>query len=255
MVNRTARINGSAGGGEIMCSLDVLREIQARVKETGPETEYSWAQPPQAIAAIRQLGITLIDKGIYQLKGLELPETLTLIYPDEVAGRQQLSELLEDAKPPESARPRVRLSASLIRQLAVIAVRLETLATGRVYRPFVQRKGSVVSTKDATDQNAQLENLPSDLYLVAEENLLVPPIHDKATDSELEVVLDSLATRIENALLSISLKHTEPLGAGQAILSALQRRGGIDQRMLEQILTFLEGSDGEDEDDTFTVEE
>lgn len=254
MVNRTARINGSAGGGEIMCSLDVLREIQARVLESGAETEYSWAQPHQAIAAIRQLGVTLIDKGSFQLKGLELPETLTLIYPTELAGRQQLSELSERPKPPEGARSRVRLLA-LIHQLYVIVVRLETLATGRIYKPFVQRKGSVVSTKDAADQHAELESLSPDLYLVAEENLLVPPIHDNATDAELEVILDSLATRVENALLSISVKHVQPAGAGQSILTALQRRGGINEQMLEQILAFLECSDGEEEEDTFTIEE
>ncbi|KAG0696369.1 nucleotide cyclase [Suillus ampliporus] len=85
MVNRTARICGSAAGGQIMCSADVVREIRASVFETGPHTDF---QPAEALETVREM--VLIPKGEIELKGLDVPEMAALAYPSALLGRQNL---------------------------------------------------------------------------------------------------------------------------------------------------------------------
>ncbi|KAJ7861549.1 hypothetical protein B0H14DRAFT_3616970 [Mycena olivaceomarginata] len=55
MVKRSSRIESSAAGGYIMCRSDVIREINAKIFESEPETEYCEAQPQEAIDGIRRL--------------------------------------------------------------------------------------------------------------------------------------------------------------------------------------------------------
>ncbi|KAG6855458.1 hypothetical protein H0H87_002500 [Tephrocybe sp. NHM501043] len=88
MVNRSACICGNAGGGEIMCSAEIFRELNYSINRTGRETEYSKFQPPQAIDEIRQMGVHIADVGEVKLKGLEVPENISLLYPSQLAGRQ-----------------------------------------------------------------------------------------------------------------------------------------------------------------------
>ncbi|KAH9829119.1 adenylate cyclase-like protein, partial [Rhodofomes roseus] len=125
MVNRSARIEGAAAGGQIMCSADVVREINARILETEPETEYSHLQPSQAVEAIRNSGIVVVPVGQVKLKGLEVPETLSLVYPRDLSGRQSLVKT--DANPSAS---RVQFSVNQMRELAMLCVRLEMLSSG-----------------------------------------------------------------------------------------------------------------------------
>jgi class 3 adenylate cyclase len=60
MVIRAARISGNVAGGQIMWSAAVVREINAKIFETGPDTEYSEFQPTQAIEVIRQMQIAVV---------------------------------------------------------------------------------------------------------------------------------------------------------------------------------------------------
>jgi len=90
MVNRSARIEASAVGGEIMCSAEVIREINASVLGTEPETEYSRQQSPQAIDAIREIGIEIVPVGEVKLRGMEAPESISILYPRALAGRQEM---------------------------------------------------------------------------------------------------------------------------------------------------------------------
>jgi class 3 adenylate cyclase len=84
MVNRCARISASALGGQIMCSADVVREINAALLNSVP------AQPAQAIEEIRQMQTVFIPVGEIKLKGLEVPEMASLVYPAALLGRQRL---------------------------------------------------------------------------------------------------------------------------------------------------------------------
>ncbi|KAG1783634.1 nucleotide cyclase [Suillus placidus] len=87
MVNRCARISASALGGQIMCSADVVREINASLFNSDPASK---PQPARAIEEIRQLQTVFIPVGEIQLKGLEVPEIASLVYPAALLGRQRL---------------------------------------------------------------------------------------------------------------------------------------------------------------------
>lgn len=228
MVNRSARICGSAAGGEIMCSADIIREINARIFETEPFTEYSEFQPPSYIDAIRRMGIVVVPKGEYKLKGLEIPETLSLLYPAELVGRQDL----EESEPnPTASASKVQFNIDQMRQLGLLCLRLEALSSSRIFRPLPQRKAS--TSKDLTDEKEKEQEQGSNV-MYGDPNLLLPPIHDKLSDCELMMILDSLSMRVENAL--VSLTHQRLNSDTQNITSILHR---LDERRLQQVLSML----------------
>ncbi|KAJ7633451.1 nucleotide cyclase [Mycena polygramma] len=88
IIDRSARIVGSTAGGHIVCRSDVIREIKAKILETEPETEFSDAQPQEAIDAIRRLDPMVVPVGEGKLKGLEVPEVLSLVFPAKLIGRK-----------------------------------------------------------------------------------------------------------------------------------------------------------------------
>jgi len=53
-----------------MCSADIIREINATIFEIEPKTEYSRAQPQQAIKAILQADVMIFPVGEIKLRGL-----------------------------------------------------------------------------------------------------------------------------------------------------------------------------------------
>lgn len=87
MVNRAARIMGSADGGQIMCSRDVIKEINDRVLFPGPDkcididmnTDFE--------------GLIIKEVGERRMKGLEEPELISLVFPRELEGRLELAGL------------------------------------------------------------------------------------------------------------------------------------------------------------------
>ncbi|KAJ6558075.1 hypothetical protein B0H19DRAFT_128004 [Mycena capillaripes] len=147
MVNRSSRIEGSAAGGHIVCSSDVIREINAKILEIEPETEYSDAQPQEAIDAIRRLDPIVVPVGEVKLKGLEVPEVLSLVFPSKLTGRKDLDD------PTEVSSSRIQFSLAQIRELAIICLRLEMSTSGRVFRPYPERKGSLQGPEDLPDED------------------------------------------------------------------------------------------------------
>ncbi|KAF5387303.1 hypothetical protein D9757_005752 [Collybiopsis confluens] len=231
MVNRSARINSSAAGGQIMCSEEVIREIKAKLQD-GPPTAQSDSQPLEAVENIRRLGVSIIEVGEVKLKGLELPEQLSLIYPGHLVARHNLLETAED---PDSSGSRVKLSVSQLRQLGMICIRLESLATCRIFREMGERKGSMQSVDNDNDE----EEDP--LYIHGDPNLLLPPLDEKtSSDRDMSLVLDALSGRIENAVARI--KETAQSGSIQdRLISGLKQKGDIDERTLQSILSIIEG--------------
>ena len=241
MVIRAARISGVAAGGQIMCSAAVIREIHAKIFETGPDTEYSEFQPTQAIEAIRQMQISVVPAGEIKLKGLEIPEVVSLVYPAALSGRQDLDA--SGSHPSTSTSPaRVQLNIAQIRELAVLCLRFEALASSRVFRPLPERKESAadislesLSDKDVMEPLSGEDMSPSIMY--GDPNLLLPPMNEKTSDMEMMMHLDSLVSRLENAATSLASRQIA--NQSSAIMTALEGHEEIDERTLRLLASLL----------------
>ena len=200
MVNRAARVNAVAAGGQIMCSADVIKEINACILETGPKTEYSYAQPQNAIDAIGRMKVKIFPVGEVKLKGLEVPENLSVLYPTDLAGRHDLEPF--EATPTASG-SRVQFSVEQMHELGLLCIRLETLANSRVFRPIPVRKGSIAS---ATGQPQQTPDPMTDSPMVVydDPSLYLPVMDKTSSDAHLTTVLHSLSLRIDNALTKLA---------------------------------------------------
>jgi adenylate cyclase len=220
MVIRAARISGNAAGGQIMCSADVIREINARITETGPDTEYSEFQPPQAIEAIRRMNIKVIPVGEFKLKGLEIPEMVSSIYPGCIAGRQDIDLTGGSASALALGPAKVQWSIGQVRALAVLCLRFEALASARVFRPYPRRKDSIPPGSELLEDDRF-----EPCYMYGDPDQLLPAVHDKMGELEIMMVLDSLLTRLENAASAMTM--TVMLES----MEAMQTRGS-DERTL-----------------------
>ncbi|EIW63579.1 uncharacterized protein TRAVEDRAFT_161932 [Trametes versicolor FP-101664 SS1] len=221
MVNRAARVNAVAAGGQIMCSADVIKEINARILETGPTTDHSHHQPLDAINAIRTMGVAIFPVGEVKLKGLEVPEYLSIVYPESLQLRQDL-EPFEAA--PTASGSRVQFSVEQMRELGLLCVRLETLAMSKVFRPTPVRKGSIASVSATTKPE---DDTKSALVVYDDPSLYLPVMDEKSTDAALTTVLHSLSLRIDNALTKLAFMY----------MSDIEReRGAPDLALRDQIL-------------------
>jgi adenylate cyclase len=234
MVNRAARIMSTAGGGQIAISADVVAEVNACIHGER-ETEYTFAQPLEAIARVRQLQPAMVQKGAVQLKGIENAEFITFIYPGGLLGRDALKDIPPD-EPGTHTRPRLQFRPEQLRELGLLAIRLEALASARVFRPVATRKGST-AREVVPDAAAPPED--DALYVIGDPDALLPAVSAKASEADLLALLDSLSVRIENALASLALGRLGALPGADALLGALQRRGGVDAGALERILAIL----------------
>ena len=227
MVNRSSRISGNAAGGQIMCSADVVREINAKILETGPETEFSYLQSPAVVEAIRAIGVVIDLVGEVKLKGLEVPELLSLVFPRELEGRQNMEQY--EAMSALTLNPKVQFTAEQVRALGVLCLRLESLTASRVFIPLPDRKGSAPGPPDDTGRGglARFVGNPTNLL----------PSFEKLEDDELLSALGSFTVRIENAVKMLLLQHH----TGQGIFSHSRQLGLVDssERTLEQLISVL----------------
>jgi len=214
-----------------MCSEEVIREIRAKLYN-GPATLQSEFQPAEAVDNVRRLGVTIFEVGAVKLKGLELPEQLSLIYPGHLAARHDLRETVAD---PDASGSRVQFSVSQIRQLGLVCLRLESLATSRIFREMAERKSSIQTVSDNDNDE---EEAP--LYIYGDPNLLLPALDEKmSSDRDMTLVLDALSGRIENAVAKIR-ERAEVCSAKNSLMSALSEEQ-FDERTLQSILSIIQG--------------
>lgn len=249
MVNRSARINSTALGGQIMCSADIIHEINAKVLDSDSEAESSKGQSSHVVEAIRRIGVVVVPMGEYKLKGIELPEILSIIYPSGLEGRHELKEAPAD---PTASGSRVQFSVPQMHELGLLCLRIEAISSGRVFKPTPERKGSIQS-------NHRPEQTVLSHTFMGNPNALLPPM-DASSDSDLMLLLDSFALRIENAVNTLlKLENsgmipcprglTRPAqvrsacGSGSSdasvLVDALMEDGALDESILNYISTVL----------------
>jgi adenylate cyclase len=121
MVNRSARIQSVADGGQITVSSDFIAEIQ-RLLETHIETDRSGSAGSddamgdemignlirRELRSLSSQGFEVKDLGQRNLKGLENPEYIYLMYPHSLAARlvvQQQQQAQAELKKAAAAAP------------------------------------------------------------------------------------------------------------------------------------------------------
>ncbi|RXW19790.1 hypothetical protein EST38_g6078 [Candolleomyces aberdarensis] len=236
MVNRSARVNSAASGGQIMITADILREINAKVTETESESEYSKFQPQVAVDGIRAIGVVAVPVGEVKLKGFEFTEQLSAIYPLGLEARHRL--LKDGSSNSTGSASRVQFSVPQTQELGLLCLRLEALSGGRLFNPLPMRKASIQSMNmEEEDSDESPESFNADPVL------LLPPMTEDSSDKDLTLVLDSLSIRIENAITALAQRFCPPTMTKDEFMSLLlqaEEEEELDSRTLEYISSLLE---------------
>ncbi|TIC14478.1 hypothetical protein E3Q14_00827 [Wallemia mellicola] len=143
VVNRASRVAAAAEGGQIMASGDVVSELQHffSLDPNSPESETGMSNKIKSeVASLRRIGFGVSTVGERRLKGLEVPEHLSLLYPIQLRGRLQLDKNIASTagqhEPSTSvfeSTPPI-LHADELRRLAKLVVKIESLAGGKIQK-------------------------------------------------------------------------------------------------------------------------
>lgn len=246
MVNRAARISAAADGGQILVSRDVVQELE-RVLERHKEDEHvphivaseagSQNTTPRDVVFIRRLGLGVISVGQRRLKGIEVPEHLSLVYPKMLAGRhthlpgaRRSSGLFQQMYEPTKE----LLSLDQIKQLGYLCLRLESLSNQRCF-PGIDPKDpwsdpiyAGLRKPAGPVPRSHRNGLVQECVERAPEILIIATRED-ATDAELFPLLRQIITRIRNSIYTIAMhaaKNAESAHTAQHIFNALLQ--GLD---------------------------
>ncbi|GAM86594.1 hypothetical protein ANO11243_046080 [Dothideomycetidae sp. 11243] len=207
MVNRAARIESVADGGQITVSSDFIAEIQRllethyesdRAGSAGSEDTLSDDLISQAIRrelrSLSSQGFEVKDLGLRHLKGLENPEYIYLMYPHSLASRLEVQQQRKDAEAAAAAAPpaadtrapgsQLSVDDDVVYNLYNVGTRLETLCA----------KMEVRNSPD----------LPAPFNQAREKFPL--PTNDM-TDGLLLALLNTLVTRVETATTSLAIRN------------------------------------------------
>ena len=202
MVNRASRVANSAAGGQILLSADALRELEAEKDSV----------EPQLTEALLSLELIYIAIGERKLKGLEIPEVMTAAYPLKLMNRLHMPAAVsaklallapkvvaEHPNAEESAGAgfmgvECSLTPDQVRELAQLAVRLQTLASGRVFRTFPVRKDSQVTPADVDNGR----------FLYGDLGALIPTVSEHSSETEVLSLLHFLSMQLELAVESLA---------------------------------------------------
>jgi adenylate cyclase len=140
-----------------------------------------------------------------------------------------------------------------MQELGLLCLRIEAISSGRVFKPTPERKGSIQSGNDI-DRNVVAHTF------IGDPTVLLPPINDTSSDSDLMLLLDSLTLRIENAVNTLYMKLQNcgvipssrssqpaqiipPTAGGSTnastLVDALMEEGALDESILKYISSVL----------------
>ncbi|WFD39511.1 adenylate cyclase [Malassezia japonica] len=225
MVNRAARISNAADGGQILVSRDVVNELEMLLgkyedTETSP-TEVTHpplgqSHIPREVVFLRRLGLGIISMGERRLKGIEIPEHLSLVYPKQLSGRYRH---LPGVRPSDTKlqiyEPTMELlELDQVKQIGLLCLRLEALSTGMCFpgidpldpersdlHDIVRGHGHTAPPPHA-DRSKVVERC-----LTRYPELLIIATREEATDTELMHILAQLVTRIHNSISTLAMQH------------------------------------------------
>ncbi|KAJ9077683.1 cysteinyl-tRNA synthetase [Entomophthora muscae] len=185
MVKRSDSVCNFADGGQISVSRDVVNELE-RLEAQYPGTDAT--SLPRDVRMLRKIGYTLFDMGEIKLKGLEAPEHLSLVFPTSLAARFEFSQ----TAPLKQPAPKI-VDPGMIRSLGYQSMRLERIVAGNAQ----SRRASRIDCLNG---------------------FITFDVKDQSSDQELVALLDSLISRIENAVSSLYLSqlvHTNTIDLTQ----------------------------------------
>lgn len=249
MVNRSARISAVAEGGQVCASQDVIDLIREVVVEAAVERksieedsgsgedeqeEEEWldANEKRDVLALRRLGFGISDLGERRLKGMETPETLSLLWPValkdriKVAGDDTDKAAVAEVHDPSST----LLDIALVQNLGRICQRLEAIASALVHPHEPVPPPTMASETSVTLANKRKTVLPVALF----PSILAYPLRPDATDDILTALLESYIIRIENCLSTLVLHQ---LGSVVEVLAALGSALKTDPRFIAMALS------------------
>ncbi|WVQ75607.1 hypothetical protein IAR50_005235 [Cryptococcus sp. DSM 104548] len=243
MVNRAARINASADGGQLMASQDVLNEISVFMEylKTTDEQALDELQgdSKREVMELRRIGVEVRDMGDRKLKGLEVPERLHLLYPKTLSGRLEISNEIRPEVEVNDVRKiadRHRIiDVEQVHQLSNITLRLEAVCS---YSP-----STPASPGESPQSTGKRIPVPP--------SYLGPSIKEEMSDEELAVIVESLVGRIENAVSTLYLKNFGDFGG---VLAALQNATKIDPKLITHALSLMSGAIGKERSTEGTIQ-
>lgn len=171
MVNRAARIEGEADGGQICVSADFVSEIRRILgvvlnSETPRDSSALFDDPAMAskalehITALSTQGFEIKELGERKLKGLENPELVYLVYPSQLSGRLVA----------KAAKPKL-VAADQLWRLWDLALRLEmvcsVLTSSDHPEPKVLSKEMAVLLRTAGEGLSEAAILPMFEHIVS----------------------------------------------------------------------------------------
>lgn len=209
MVNKAARVQGYADGGEICISTDVFGELvnyedlfeppnsdplSLENTSIGYDTENS--KNRRDIESLREIGLRVVEIGEKKLKGLENPETLFLLFPKVLSSRSKVkepstknkSEIHDKHDDPNET------FENLVNKLSDICCRLE-----------------ILSMKAMCDTQSEYE-------LFGSSKEIIQSFYSMATFVDISNVFENMISRIENSVTKIFFQS---LGNVDDILDAI----------------------------------
>lgn len=195
MVNKAARVEGVANGGQITLSSDFCIEFNKIMKfhervSIGKEPlkdvygeEFVGEVLEKEITMLESIGYVFFELGEQKLKGLETKEFITICYPKSLASRH--SFVSED----EQTR---MLNEECISKLRTVARKLESVVSA-VSGGFIDI--------DHRTRNTKLPHVDEGVQ---------NPAHYRSTDSETVTLnyFDHLVTRVESYIALLKLKQS-----------------------------------------------
>lgn len=247
MVNRSARVEAVAEGGQITASadvVDIVKELCGFHSEDPNQspslTEEDFEELDEVtkrdINAIRSMGVCITELGEKRLKGLETSEFISLLYPKALAGRLRYSAMV-----PPSSQSIVRATQTLepvphlldviqIQALGTLILRAEAAAAAHMHPSSMH--SSPLMAQDSPNMS-RIQRKQSYHPHLAEF-----PIAIDSTDEQLLAVLENLVIRLENLTSSLVLHQ---LGPYTEVLGALSQASHIDPKMILQGLSMFAG--------------